>query len=197
MMDFLQNMIIKTAAGTAAIAGDAILSGCVMDNNNYILEGFLMLGGEVVYFPGGYFMQNQKLKIQETKVSITVSGNTYPEVYVVREPVFAYDGEYDYWELHTEKRVVTNMALQSRLSALEEIVEEKAMPEAVGSLKVSYCLLEFVPPNWMPANGISLAVANYPELAQALGHSEDVVFNLPDIILTPPDGMSGTFIKVR
>jgi hypothetical protein len=198
MMDFLQNMIMKTADAAAAIAGDCILSGCEVDSNNnyYISEGLMVLGGELAYFPGSYLEGEQKLKIKETKLSMTVSGNAYPEVYVKREVGFAEDGEYEFGTLHNN-RIITNMAIRSRLEELET----KAIPEAIGSVKIFYCPQEHVPYGWKRTTGTSLWTADYPELAEMLGHSEDDIFALPVIDLVPSengsDPLCKTYIKAK
>lgn len=166
--DFLQNMTELVGKLTALGGANYILSGCMVDSNNNVSDGFVVISGEILPFKGGQL--KNKLTIRETKLTDSFAGIDYPESYILRNAESSDTGEYNWKDF---AQVLTNKQLTERIESIKG--------EPPGMVIMWSGRIDRVPSNYLLADGSTVRTDAYTELAAAYGMEHLESFKLPNL----------------
>ena len=166
-MSMMQNMTALVAKLALLGGNNYILEGCT-ENNNIVAPGVLVINGEIIVFQGG--AKKEKIKIIETRKSVSAFGSTYNEAYIYQIAEFADVGEYNWSDF---SKILTNQQLEDKFKALKE--------ESTGFIKMWSGRIDRIPDGYLLCNGDTVTSAQYPELAYSLGKETEGSFMLPDL----------------
>jgi microcystin-dependent protein len=128
-LDFMQRISLLAGEYAKAAGGNYILSGCTVTGTN-VTAGTVTLNGELLPFVGGTLQT--KIRIVETKESITAGSETYDDAYVHRYVEFGSNlndvDTFNFSDLKpfpTNKFLSENYATKSELAALQGLALPK------------------------------------------------------------------------
>jgi microcystin-dependent protein len=128
-LDFIQQQILSAAEYAQAAGGNYILSGCAVSGSN-VSPGTVIINGELLPFVGGTLQD--KVRIVQTKESITAGSETYADAYIRRHVEFgSYAGGADTFNwvdltaFPTNKFLLENSATKTALEEVRTLVMPK------------------------------------------------------------------------
>jgi microcystin-dependent protein len=124
-LGFIQQQVLLAAEYAKSAGGNYILSGCTVTGTN-VTAGTIILNGELLPFAGGTLQA--KIRIVETKESITAGSETYNEAYVHRHVEFGSNlnniDTFDWADIAlfpTNRFLLENSATKQELAALQRL----------------------------------------------------------------------------
>jgi microcystin-dependent protein len=161
-LEFVQGQTLLTAELARMAGGDYILSGCEVNGSN-VSPGVMILDGEVIPFVGGTL--ETKVRVTESKSSVTAGSETYEDFYIRRHAEFGSNvSNVDtfLWSninpLPTLKELATDYATKTALEELRDLV----MPK--GGIIMWSGSVETLPSGFALCNGQTVNEVKTPDL---------------------------------
>lgn len=155
-LNMIQEAAFMSAKSMLIGGNNYILDGCLLDENNNVSNGYIVVNGEILPFVGGEL--KPRFSIVETRKTIHALGVEYPEAYTFRVAQFANNGAFNWSDFEP---IQTNNQLYQ---LIKDITGDPA-----GTIKEWAGMVAKIPKNYMLCDGRELSITAYPELFDNLG----------------------------